>query len=206
MTSLSAPTPLSERLAGIAEVECVIADMNGIPRGKLINAPSYSQGRRVQMAHGVLVQCLTGDYPEPRYYGYDDSDFLLRTIEGQLHITPWTAQPRALAVCEALEMDGAPSRLSSRAMLQRVVACYQERGWAPQVATELEFYLFEHNPDVLQPFCPPVGLDGRREVGNQAFAAGSTHALQPFFAELKASMAALGIPCEAVLHEMGLSQ
>ena len=206
MTSLSAPTALSERLAGIAAVECVIADMNGIPRGKLINATSYSQGRRVQMAHGVLVQSLTGDYPEPRFYGYDDSDFLLRTIPGQLHVTPWTAEPRALAVCEALEMDGTPSRLSSRAMLQRVVERYQARGWAPKVATELEFYLFEHNPDVMQPFRPPVGLDGRREVGNQAFAAGSAYALQPFFAELKAGMAALGIPCEAVLHEMGLSQ
>lgn len=206
MTSLSATPSLSERLAGIAEVECVIPDMNGIPRGKLINAQSYIQGRRVQMAHGVLVQCLTGDYPEPRFYGYDDSDFLLRTIPGQLHITPWTASPRALALCEALEADGAPSRLSSRSMLQRVVERYAARGWAPKVATEIEFYLFEQNPDVQQPFRPPVGLDGRREVGNQAFAAGSAHALQPFFAELKASMAAVGIPCEAVLHEMGLSQ
>ena len=206
MTSPSAIPSLSQRLAGIAEVECVFPDMNGIPRGKLVNARAYIEGRRVHMAHGVLVQCLTGEYPDPRYYGYDDSDFILRTIPGQVHITPWTATPRALALCETLEMDGAPSRLSSRSMLQRVVERYQARGWSPKVATEIEFYLFEHNPDVLQPFRPPVGLDGRREVGNQAFAAGSTHALQPFFAELKAGMASLGIPCEAVLHEMGLSQ
>ncbi|MEJ6655563.1 MAG: glutamine synthetase, partial [Pseudomonas sp.] len=44
------------------------------------------------------------------------------------------------------------------------------------------------------------------EVGSQAFAVGSVTGLQPFFAELKAGMAALGIPCEAVMHEMGLSQ
>lgn len=206
MTSLSAAPSLAARLAGVAEVECVIADMNGIPRGKRVNARAYLEGRRVQMAHGVLVQSLTGDYPDPRFYGYDDSDFSLRSIPEQIHVMPWAAEPRALALCEVREMDGAPSRLSSRSMLQRVVDRYQARGWFPKVATELEFYLFEHNPDVQQPFRPPVGLDGRREAGNQGFAAGATHALQPFFTELKASMAALGIPCEAVMHEMGLSQ
>lgn len=206
MTSLSVAQSLSQRLAGIAEVECVIADMNGIPRGKVINAQAYAQGRRVQMAHGVLVQCLTGEYPDPRYYGYDDSDFILRTIPEQLHVTPWTVSPRALALCEALEVDGTPSRLSSRSMLRRVVERYQAHGWSPKVATEIEFYVFEHNPDVLQPFRPPVGLDGRREIGSQAFALGSVTGLQPFFAELKAGMAAVGIPCEAVMHEMGLSQ
>src|SRR5690554_1140384 len=206
MTSPSAIPSLSQRLAGIAEVECVFPDMNGIPRGKLVNARAYIEGRRVHMAHGVLVQCLTGEYPDPRYYGYDDSDFILRPIPGQLHVTPWTAAPRALALCETLEMDGAPSRLSSRSMLQRVVDRYQARGWSPKVATEMEFYLFEHNVDVQQPFRPPVGLDGRREAGSQAFAVGSVTGLQPFFAELKASMTAVGIPCEAVMHEMGLSQ
>src|SRR5690606_32126638 len=85
MTSLSVPSTLSERLAGIAEVECVIPDMNGIPRGKLVHAQPCLQGRRVQMAHGVLVQCLTGEYPEPRYYGYDDSDFMLHSIPEQVH-------------------------------------------------------------------------------------------------------------------------
>ena len=206
MTSLSATQSLSQRLDGIGEVECLIPDMNGIPRGKVIHARNFIEGRRVQMAHGVLVQCLTGEYPDPRYYGYDDSDFILRPLPDQLHITPWTATPRALALCEVLEMDGAPSKLSSRSMLQRVVEDYAARGWSPKVATEMEFYLFEQNADVQQPFRPPVGLDGRREVGSQAFAVGSVTGLQPFFAELKAGMAALGIPCEAVMHEMGLSQ
>ena len=206
MTSLSATPSLAKLLAGVDEVECVIADMNGLPRGKLINANAYLQDRRVQMAHGVLVQCLTGDYPEPRYYGYDDSDFTLRRIPGQVHVLPWSDEPRAIALCDAVEMDGTPSRLASRSMLQRVLERYQAHGWMPQVATELEFYLFDRNTQVNEAFQAPIGLDGRREVGNQAFAAGSNHALHPFFAELRSSMAAMGIPCEAVMHEMGLSQ
>src|SRR5690606_10506896 len=206
MTSLSADPTLAQRLDGIGEVEFVIPDMNGIPRGKVIHARNVINGRRVQMAHGVLTQCLTGEYHDPRYYGYDDSDFILRPIPGQLHRTPWSATPRALALCEAVEMDGTPARLSSRSMLRQVVERYEARGWSPKVATEMEFYLFEHNADVLQPFRPPVGLDGRREVGSQAFAVGSVTGLQPFFTELKSSMAAVGIPCEAVMHEMGLSQ
>src|SRR5690606_2065611 len=206
MTSLSADPTLAQRLDGIGEVEFVIPDMNGIPRGKVIHARNVINGRRVQMAHGVLTQCLTGEYHDPRYYGYDDSDFILRPIPGQLHRTPWSATPRALALCEAVEMDGTPARLSSRSMLRQVVERYEARGWSPKVATEMEFYLFEHNADVLQPFRPPGGLDGRREVGSQAFAVGSVTGLQPFFTELKSSMAAVGIACEAVTHEMGLRQ
>src|SRR5690554_7922763 len=101
MTSLSVAPTLSERLAGIAEVECVIADMNGIPRGKLVNAQPYLQGRRVQMAHGGVVQCLTGGDRGRGYCGHDDGRFIRRSIAGQVQVTTVTAQPRALAPAEA---------------------------------------------------------------------------------------------------------
>lgn len=206
MSSLPAAQPLVQRLAGVSEVECVIADMNGIPRGKVINAPAFLEGRQVQMARGVLVQCLMGGYPEPQYYGYDDSDFILRSIPEQIHVPVWAEAPRALVICDAVEMDGRLSPLSSRSMLHSVVERYQAHGWSPKVATEMEFYIFDRNTDERQPFQSPLGLDGRRDVGNQSFSISSVSGLQPFFVELKAAMASVGIPCDALMHEMGLSQ
>lgn len=206
MSSLPAAQPLVQHLTGVSEVECVIADMNGIPRGKVINAPAYLGGRRIQMARGVLVQCLMGGYPEPQYYGYDDSDFILRPIPGQTHVTGWADEPRALVLCDVLEMDGCLSQLSSRSMLHSVVERYQAHGWSPKVATEMEFYIFDRNTDERLPFQSPLGLDGRRDVGNQSFSISSVSGLQPFFVELKAAMASVGVPCDAVMHEMGRSQ
>ena len=105
-----------------------------------------------------------------------------------------------------MELDGQLSGLSTRALLSRIVERYAERGWAPVVATELEFFLFEPNRDDTQPFQPPVGLDGRREAGYGAFSVSTSSGLRPFFDELTDTMAALGIPRDTFMHEMGVSQ
>ncbi len=66
--------------------------------------------------------------------------------------------------------------------------------------------MFAANPDPHQPFQPPVGLDGRREIGASAFGVGSAHGLRPFFAAVYRCMAALGLPRDTFMHEMGISQ
>ena len=149
---------LAERLAGVGDVECVTPDLNGIPRGKVMTGEGFLADRRLQLARGVLLQCVMGGYPEAQYYGSDDGDLVLRPLLDQVHVLPWIERPRALAICEAVELDGQLSGLSTRALLSRIVERYAERGWAPVVATELEFFLFEPNRDDTQPFQPPVGL------------------------------------------------
>ncbi|RMS44379.1 Glutamine synthetase, partial [Pseudomonas amygdali pv. photiniae] len=115
-------------------------------------------------------------------------------------------QPRALAICDAEELSGERCMLSTRSQLKAVIARYAARGLAPVVATELEFFIFAPNPEPLYPFVPPTGLDGRREQGHSAFSVSSNNGLRPFFAEVYACMAALGLPRDTVMHEMGVSQ
>ena len=197
---------LAERLTGIDEVECVTADLNGIPRGKVMTAAGFLEGRRLQLARGVLLQCIMGGYPEARYYGSDDGDLVLSTTPERVFALPWSEPRRALAICDADELDGRSSGLSSRGLLKRVVAAYAERGWQPVVATELEFFVFERGRDPGQPFQPPLGLDGSRETGGAAFSVSSGNGLRPFFAEVYRCMEALGLPRDTFMHEMGVSQ
>lgn len=51
---------LAQRLTGIDEIECVTPDLNGVPRGKVMTAEGFLEGRRLQMARGVLLQCIMG--------------------------------------------------------------------------------------------------------------------------------------------------
>ncbi|GGD07241.1 glutamine synthetase family protein [Halopseudomonas salina] len=206
MSSPLAALSLEMRLAGVAEIECVTPDLNGIPRGKVMTVEGFLAGRRLQMARGVLLQALMGGYPEPRFFGDDDGDLQLRALADQVHVLPWAETPRALAVCEAVELDGTLSGLSCRTLLKQVVGRYAERNWQPIVATELEFFLFERHSDANLPFQPPVGIDGRRDPGNAAFSVSSNNGLRPFFDEIKVGMAALGIPRDTFMHEMGVSQ
>ncbi len=200
------PCNLAEHLKGIDEIECVTPDFNGVARGKVMTAEGFLEGRRLQMARGVLLQCIMGGYPAAKYYGSDDSDLALVADPAQIHRLPWSDEPRALAICDAVELDGAPSQLSSRGQLKAVIARYAEHGLAPVVATELEFFVFAPNSDPQQPFQPPLGKDGRREMGHSAFSVSSNNGLRPFFSEVYRCMAALGLPRDTFMHEMGVSQ
>jgi glutamine synthetase len=205
MSTASRPA-LETLLRGIDEIECVTPDLNGVPRGKVMTAAGFLEGRRLQLARGVLLQCIMGGYPPARFYGGDDGDLALNAVPTQIHRLPWSEPPRALAICDADELDGRSSGLSTRGLLKRVLARYAEHGWQPVVATELEFFVFAAHPDPLQPFQPPLGLDGRREDGGSAFSVSSGNGLRPFFAEVYRCMAALGLPRDTFMHEMGVSQ
>ena len=194
------------QLQGIDEIECVTPDLNGVPRGKVMTAEGFLEGRRLQMARGVLLQCIMGGYPPAKFYGSDDGDLALVAEPSQVHRLPWSSDGRALAICDANELDGRPSALSTRGQLKAVIARYAARGLAPVVATELEFFVFAPNSDPQQPFQPPVGSDGRRELGHSAFSVSSNNGLRPFFKEVYQCMAALGLPRDTFMHEMGISQ
>ncbi|MCY1497485.1 Glutamate--isopropylamine ligase [compost metagenome] len=199
-------SPLAERLAGVEEIECVTPDLNGVMRGKVMTGEGFLSGRRLQLARGVLLQCIMGGYPPARFYGSDDGDLALVAEPSQIHRLPWSERPRALAICDAQELDGRPSGLSTRGLLRKVVERYAERGLKPVVATELEFFVFAPNPDPTQAFVPPMGLDGRREVGCSAFSVSSNNGLRPFFEEVYRAMEAFGMPRDTFMHEMGVSQ
>ncbi len=200
------PHSQQEMLMGIDEVECVTPDLNGVPRGKVMTAEGFLEGRRLQLARGVLLQCIMGGYPPARFYGSDDGDLALISDPQQLHRLPWSTSPRALAICDAQDLDGQPCMLSTRNQLKAVIARYTAQDLVPVVATELEFFVFAPNPEPLYPFVPPTGLDGRCEQGHSAFSVSSNNGLRPFFAEVYACMAALGLPRDTVMHEMGVSQ
>ncbi|MCP2069192.1 UNVERIFIED_ORG: glutamine synthetase [Pseudomonas reinekei] len=198
---------LAQRLTGIDEVECVTPDLNGVPRGKVMTCEGFLDGRRLQLARGVLLQCIMGGYPPARFYGSDDGDLALIPDPAQIHRLPWSNPPRAFAICDADELGTTTSsNLSTRGQLKAVIARYAARGLAPVVATELEFFVFAPNTDPTQPFQPPVGQDGRREDGQSAFSVSSNNGLRPFFNEVYACMAALGLPRDTFMHEMGVSQ
>jgi len=199
-------TALAELLRGVDEIECVTPDLNGVPRGKVMTAEGFLEGRRLQLARGVLLQCIMGGYPAARFYGSDDGDLALNAEPSQIHRLPWSDTPRAFAICDADELDGRSSGLSTRGLLKKVIARYARHGWQPVVATELEFFVFARNADPQQPFQPPLGLDGRREDGASAFSVSSNNGLRPFFQEVYQCMAALGLPRDTFMHEMGVSQ
>ena len=46
----------------ITEVECIVSDLTGMARGKIMPAAKFCDGEGIRLPEGVLVATVTGDY------------------------------------------------------------------------------------------------------------------------------------------------
>ncbi len=157
----------------IDEVECLLPDVNGVMRGKIVPRNEFisaldSDGLRVPET--ALIQSVTGESDYNTTVAAEvDLDIFMVPDPTTVRIVPWYECPTAQIICDARDKRGAPVDFAPRSVLARVLAAYAERGLSPVVAPELEFYLVEKNLDPDLPLGVPVGLSGRREAGRQAY-------------------------------------
>ena len=130
----------------IEEVECLVPDMAGIARGKILPAKKFLHGMHsngLRIPEGVFVQTVTGDYPDAAYTDKVVSpagqDVYLVPDATTIRMVPWYGEPTAQVICNAYFMDGSPVEIASRYVLQRVLELYKKKGWVPVIAPELEF-------------------------------------------------------------------
>ena len=48
----------------ISEVECLVPDITGEAKGKIMPAARYLNGERPRLPDSIFIQTATGDYPE----------------------------------------------------------------------------------------------------------------------------------------------
>jgi len=196
----------------IDEVECMVPDMAGIARGKILPAEKFikstaSHGLRVP--EQLFVQIVTGDFPEPEDDDVTDpggADVYLAPDISTLRLVPWYDEPTAQVICDAYYFDGRPVEFSSRYLLKRILALYEEQGWSPIVAPELEFYLVDVNTDSDYPLVPPIGRSGRRETSRQSLGVDAVNEFDPLFEKVYDYCEAQGIDVDTLTHEAGAAQ
>jgi glutamine synthetase len=195
----------------ITEVECLIPDMSGIPRGKILPANKFLQAARsggLRIPEAVLVQMVTGQF-------LDDSDSVTNPNAGDITIipdanamfmVPWYQEPTCQVICDSINYDGSPAEISTRQVLRRVLDLYAHVGWKPIVAPELEFYLVSVNKDPDYPLQPPVGLNGRQETGRQAYGIDAVNEFDPICEDIYDFCEAQGLDIDTLGHESGAGQ
>jgi glutamine synthetase len=121
-------------------------------------------------------------------------------------LVPWYPAPTAQVVCDGFYMDGNPVTFASRYVLKRVLSLYEEQGWKPVVAPELEFYFVKINDDADYPLEPPVGLSGRQESGRQAYGIEAANEFDPIVEDIYDFCEAQHIDIDTFAHEAGAAQ
>lgn len=191
----------------IHEIECVIPDMTGIARGKILPRSLFVAEESMKMSKAVLTITVNGEFAEfERFVGPSDPDMVCLPDAATVRIAPWAIEPVAVVIHDCVDFDGRPVAISPRAVLRRVLKLYEARGWRPVVAPEAEFYLVAQNTNPHEPLRPPLGRAGRTEVGRQSFSIDAVNDFDPFFQELSQFTEAAKLGVETLIHEVGAGQ
>ncbi len=194
----------------ITEVECLIPDMTGIARGKIMPAKKFLKEEGIRLPEGVFVQTVTGDWPpgieESGAIDPGEIDMELRPDLDTVRLVPWASEPTAQIIHDCYYHDGSRVELSPRNVLRRVLELYEAQGWQPVVAPELEFFLTKINPDPDLPLEPPVGRTGRAEVARQSYGIDAVNEFDPLFEEMYRYCEAQELDIDTLIHEGGAAQ
>lgn len=191
----------------IEEVECTIADIHGVARGKLMPASKFIQLNPTFLPYSIFFQSITGDYLE------FDSEAYMTEVDIQLvpdlttvRSLPWARSPSLMVIHDLQYQDGRAVESGPRNVLKRVLKLYEEQNWSPVVAPEIEFYLTERNTDPDLPLQPPIGRSGRQSVGRQSFSMMAIDEYEPIIEDIYKFAEVMGLEIDTLTQEGGPAQ
>ena len=194
---------------GVTEIECLVPDLAGVARGKIMPASKFFDDTGMSLPSSIFMQTISGEYPDAEgEFRYDpsDGDIHLRPDFATLCEVPWAADPTAQVIHDAEHHDGRPFEIAPRQVLKRVVDLYRKRCWAPVVAPELEFYLVKRNIDPDYPLEPPIGRSGRAEAGRRSYSISAVNEFDAIFEDIYAFAEAQQLEVDTLIHEEGAAQ
>jgi glutamine synthetase len=193
----------------ITEVECVVPDMAGIPRGKILPATKFISSidsQTLRLPDSVFGQMVTGDHAETESTTYQSPDMVLMPDPETMRVVPWYKEPTAQVICDCYDRNGKAVAVAPRQILKNVLALYEAKGWRPVIAPELEFYLSQKNLDPDYPLQPPAGKSGRPQTGRQAYGIDAVNEFDPLFEDVYDYCEKQEISIDSLIHEEGVAQ
>lgn len=79
----------------ITEVECIVPDISGVARGKILPKDKFISEPEMRLPEAVLLQTVTGEFPDSAMMDMTDPDMELRPDAESLRIVPWATDPTA---------------------------------------------------------------------------------------------------------------
>ena len=191
----------------VEEVECVIADIAGISRGKAMPDTKFARGERMFLPMSIFYQTIDGDYVDMEIENqWTESDMVLSPDLSAATCAPWTQDVTVQVIHDVSDLDGKPVPIVPRNVLKRVIALYHAEGWTPVVAPEMEFYLTKPNTDPDLPIEPPMGRTGRVVASRQAYSMSAVDEYGPVIDDIYDFAEAQGFEIDTIIQEGGAGQ
>lgn len=193
----------------ITEVECLVSDMAGIPRGKIVPVNKFKSALRestLRLPEYVFGQLVTGEYMDSEVLQETGADINLVPDASCFWLVPWYKEPTAQIIHDAVYHDGRVVDIAPRQVLKNVIACFDQLGLKPMIAPELEFFLVKREMEANTPLSPPVGRSGRAEMARQAFGIDAVNEFDPLFEDIYDYCDVQKLDVDTLSHEAGAAQ
>ncbi|QFT62240.1 glutamine synthetase family protein [Roseivivax sp. THAF30] len=190
------------------EVECIIADIPGIARGKAVPASKFARQKSFHLPDSIFFQTITGDWGEAadEDEGFIERDMILLPDMSTATAAPWTGDWTLQVIHDAYDRKERPIPFAPRNILKRVVDLYHAQGWKPVVAPEMEFYLVARNTDPAQDIKPMMGRTGRPAAARQAYSMTAVDEFGPVIDDIYDFAEAQGFEIDGITQEGGAGQ
>jgi len=191
-------------------LELLQPDMNGIFRGKRVTTEDFANvlGGGVNYCASSVFMDTMGEAFDSIYYGNTDGDpdVIGRAVEGSLAPVPWALRPTAQVLLRLTETDGSPYFGDPRTVLNKALQPLTDMGLTPVVATELEFFLLEHDGEKFLPKVDKLPGSEIRQEGLQFSTLADLELIDPFLADIDRVCRAQNIPAGTALSEYAPGQ
>ena len=189
------------------EVECVIADLPGIARGKAVPATKFSRQKSFHLPDSIFFQTITGGWGEAAgEEGFVERDMVLKPDISTASAAPWTGDWTLQVIHDAFDRKEEPIPFAPRNVLKRVVDLYHAKGWDPIVAPEMEFFLVARNLDPANPIEAMMGRSGRPAAARQAYSMTAVDEFGPVIDDIYDFSEAQGFEIDGITQEGGAGQ
>ena len=202
------PEAARDYIAGrrVDEVECVTGDIAGVARGKAMPAAKFAHQPHYYLPNSIFLQTITGEWADNPFDAFTEPDMIMVPDFTTATAAPWTADVTLQVIHDAMNQDGTPVACSPRNVLRRIVQMYNDQGWTPVVAPEMEFFLTARNIDPNMPVEPPMGRSGRRAAGKQAYSLSAIDEYGKVIDDIYDFAEAQGLEIDGILQEGGAGQ
>src|SRR6218665_1305840 len=191
-------------------VDLLIADMNGVVRGKRIERTSlhkvYEKG--INLPASLFALDINGSTVESTGLGLDigDADRICFPIPNTLCNEPWQKRPTAQLLMTMHELDGNPFFADPREGLRQVVAKFDEMNLRICAAFELEFYLIDQENVNGRPQPPRSPLSGKRPISTQVYLIDDLDEYVDCLQDMLEAAKEQSIPADAIVKESAPAQ
>ncbi|WP_339845501.1 glutamine synthetase family protein [uncultured Halopseudomonas sp.] len=215
--AIAAPVSVQEAEAFLAEhpeihfIDLLIADMNGIVRGKRIDRSALIKAyeRGIALPASIFALNIQGTTVEETGLGLEigDADRICLPIPGTLNVEPWQKRPTGQLLMTMYEVDRkTPFFADPRYVLQRIVQRFSDLGLKPVSAFELEFYLIDQENITGRPQPPRSPMSGKRPNSVQVYSMDDLDEYAEFLQDVIEAAHEQGIPADAIVAESAPGQ